>query len=40
MMYLKIAIGLTKVGFFQIFEFTSASHLGVPSIELEVKFSA
>lgn len=31
MMYLKIAIGLSKVGFFQIFEFTSASHLGVPS---------
>lgn len=30
-MYLKIAIGLTKVGFFDILDFTSASHLGVPS---------
>lgn len=30
-MYLKIAIGLTKVGFFQILDFTSASYVGVPS---------
>ena len=30
-MYLKIAIGLTKVGFFQILDFTSTSYLGVPS---------
>ena len=29
--YLKSAIGLTKLGFFEILDFTSASHLGVPS---------
>lgn len=36
-MYLKSAIGLTKLGFFEILDFTSASHLGVPS-DLKLNF--